>query len=148
MDKQESILIFIYVCSMLKWYIYIYISKKINPFGSDTKKFWENEVKTMSADALAPCITRTPATMVLTVLDKQFLVFHFEGFQLPVPILCWDKKNMKKFYVFTNKISTRRVIAVLIYCQTSNIRCTKSQNLTVSCLILQLSLPNLLKPDV
>ena len=32
------------------------------------------------------------------------------------------------------------------YCQTSNIRRTKSQNLNVSHLVLQLSLPNLLKP--
>ena len=32
------------------------------------------------------------------------------------------------------------------YCQTSNIRCTKSQN--VFRLVFQLSLPNLLKPDV
>ena len=34
------------------------------------------------------------------------------------------------------------------YHQTSNIRCTKSQNLNVSHLILQLSLPHLLKPGV
>ena len=32
--------------------------------------------------------------------------------------------------------------------QTSNIRCTKSQTLKVSCLVLQLPLPNSLKPDV
>ena len=34
------------------------------------------------------------------------------------------------------------------YSQISNIRCTKSQNLNVSCLILQLSLRNPLKPGV
>ena len=34
------------------------------------------------------------------------------------------------------------------YRQISNISRTKSQNLTVSCLVLQLSLPNLLKPCV
>ena len=34
------------------------------------------------------------------------------------------------------------------YNQTSNIRHTKSQNLNVSCLALQLSLCNLLKPGV
>ena len=32
------------------------------------------------------------------------------------------------------------------YCQTPRIRCTKSQNLKVPCLILQFSLPNPLKP--
>ena len=36
----------------------------------------------------------------------------------------------------------------LEYCQSSNIWHTKSQNLTVSHLILQLSLPNPLKPGV
>ena len=36
----------------------------------------------------------------------------------------------------------------LRYHKTSNIRCTKSQNLNDSRLVLQLSLPNLLKPGV
>ena len=36
----------------------------------------------------------------------------------------------------------------LAYHQTSDIRCTKSQNLNVSHLVLHLSLPNLLKPGV
>ena len=35
-----------------------------------------------------------------------------------------------------------------MYCQTSNIGCTKSPNLNVSRLVLQLSLPNPLKPGV
>ena len=35
-----------------------------------------------------------------------------------------------------------------IYRWIFNIRCTKSQNLNVSCLVLQLSLPNLLKPCI
>ena len=34
------------------------------------------------------------------------------------------------------------------YCQTFNIRCTKSQNLNISRLVLQLSLPNPFKPGV
>ena len=34
------------------------------------------------------------------------------------------------------------------YCQTSNISCTKSQNINASCLVLQLSLPNPLKPGI
>ena len=36
----------------------------------------------------------------------------------------------------------------IIYGQTSNIRCTKSQNLNVSCLVSQLSLLNPLKPGI
>ena len=34
------------------------------------------------------------------------------------------------------------------HCKTSNIRCTKSQTFNTSCLVLQLSLPNLFKPGV
>ena len=37
---------------------------------------------------------------------------------------------------------------VLVYCKTSNIWCTKSQDLNVSYFALQLSLPNPLKPGV
>ena len=39
----------------------------------------------MTADALAPRVARASAAMVLTMEDKQILVFHEEGFQLPVP---------------------------------------------------------------
>ena len=38
----------------------------------------------MAADALAPCVTKTPAVMVLTMQDEQPLVFHKAGFQLGV----------------------------------------------------------------
>ena len=37
---------------------------------------------------------------------------------------------------------------IVMYCQNSNIRCSKSRNVNVSHLILQLSLPNPLKPGV
>ena len=37
---------------------------------------------------------------------------------------------------------------VSIYCQISNIRCNKSETLNVSCLVLQLSLPNPLGPGI
>ena len=43
---------------------------------------------------------------------------------------------------------TDRQWSNIIYYQTSNIRCTKSQNLNVTCLIFQLSLHNLLKSGV
>ena len=39
-------------------------------------------------------------------------------------------------------------LVVCIYRKVSNIRRTKSQNLNDSCLVLQLSLPNRLKPGV
>ena len=34
----------------------------------------------MAADALAPCVAKSPAAMVLTMWDKRVLVFHEEGF--------------------------------------------------------------------
>ena len=39
----------------------------------------------MAADALAPYVARSSATMVFTLWDKQVLVFHGERFQLTVP---------------------------------------------------------------
>ena len=40
---------------------------------------------TMVADALAPCVNKASASMVLIMQGKQLLVFHKEGFQLTVP---------------------------------------------------------------
>ena len=45
----------------------------------------------MATDALAPCVTRPPAAMVLTILDKPVIAFHEEGFQLTEP-----PKHVKK----------------------------------------------------
>ena len=41
----------------------------------------------MATNALAPYITRPSAVMVLTMLNKQIIVFHEKGFQLPH---CWE----------------------------------------------------------
>ena len=53
----------------------------------------------MAADALAPCLARSSATMTLTTQDKWVLVFHWEGFQLPVPssVLRNDRKGKYDF---------------------------------------------------
>ena len=42
----------------------------------------------MTTDALAPCVTRPSAAMVLCVQDKGALIFREEGFQLPTPFQC------------------------------------------------------------
>ena len=42
----------------------------------------------MAADALAPCVARPSATMVLTKQDKKLFVFHEERSELPVPPEC------------------------------------------------------------
>ena len=59
-------------------------------------------------------------------------------------------KHIKVFLSFVNSKCGRKMISWgnPTNCQTSNIRCTKSQNLNVSCLVLQLFLPNPLKPGV
>ena len=39
----------------------------------------------MVADALAPCVARTSAAMILIIYNRQFLVLPEEEFQLLVP---------------------------------------------------------------
>ena len=53
-------------------------------------------VNTMAVDALASCIARSSVTMVLTMQDKWVLVFHKEGFQLPVLSQFWEIINKAK----------------------------------------------------
>ena len=57
--------------------------------GAANRIFWTNWVNTMAADALAPCIARSSATMVLTVQGKWIFVFHEDEFQLPTPSQWW-----------------------------------------------------------
>ena len=59
----------------------------------------------MVPDALAPCVARSSAAMMLTLRNEWILIFHKEGFQLPAPsqyremmyntnnIFCVAKKN-------------------------------------------------------
>ena len=42
------------------------------------RMFRENEVNSIDADALAPCVSRSSAAMILTVQDKQVLVLYNE----------------------------------------------------------------------
>ena len=70
-----------------------------NPVGTETGMFWDNYINTI-ADDLAPCIARSSLTTVLFMLDKQVLAFHEEGFQLPVPLQCWEAmENAEMLYV-------------------------------------------------
>ena len=56
---------------------------KFTHSGIKARMFCENKVNIMAADALAPCsITRPSAAVLMTVWDKQVLVFHDEKFQL------------------------------------------------------------------
>ena len=44
----------------------------------------------MGADAVAPCVARSSAAMVLAMQDNQVLVFQVEGFQLLVSSPSWE----------------------------------------------------------
>ena len=44
----------------------------------------------MTADALAPCVAKSTASMILTVQDKYILVFLKKIFQLTAPSQCWE----------------------------------------------------------
>ena len=71
----------------------------INPFSAETGILQDKWVDTMAADALAPCVARASASMVLTMQDKQLLVFHKERFQRPV--LSQDREMIENTNVFS-----------------------------------------------
>ena len=50
------------------------------PYHTGTELFRFNIVDIMIADALASRVAKTSACMILTVLNKQVLVLHEEGF--------------------------------------------------------------------
>ena len=63
--------------------------------------FQDSLVNTMAADALAPSLARSSAAIVLTMQDGRVLVFHEEGFQLPVASQCWEMmENVDVFSYF------------------------------------------------
>ena len=47
--------------------------------AAETRIFQVNEVSTIAVDALAPCVARTSAAMVLIIQDKWILIFHGES---------------------------------------------------------------------
>ena len=60
--------------------------RKWSKYQSLTWPCWYNWVNTIAAYALAPCITRSSATMELTRQDKRVVVNYEEWFQ---PLLQW-----------------------------------------------------------
>ena len=62
----------------------------LNPSGAETRILWDSWVNVMATDALAPWISRSSPTMLLTMQDKRVLVFNKNFFQLPVPSQCWQ----------------------------------------------------------
>ena len=57
--------------------------------------FQDSKVSSMAIDALAHCITRSSATMLLTVQKKWICVSHVEGFWLSVSSQSWELRKGK-----------------------------------------------------
>ena len=71
---------------------------------AETRIFQDNEVNTMTADALAPFVTRTSVTMVLNVwLTEPFFLIRKD-----FNYFC-HMSSFVYFYVFSGKFSTTRV---------------------------------------
>ena len=63
----------------------------------------------MAADALAPCVARSSAAMLLIMQDKLIFVFHEEGYQELVWHF-WEMINDANiFYVSSNKSSSSQI---------------------------------------
>ena len=70
----------------------------LNQSGADARIFWEDSVRTMANDALAPCNTKSKAATVLSLKGKHVLVFHEKWFQLPVPSECCEMIQNTSMY--------------------------------------------------
>ena len=57
--------------------------KSFNPSCAENWILQENNINTLAADTLAPCVTRSSAAMVLSIQDKFVFVFFEEEFEVP-----------------------------------------------------------------
>ena len=78
----------------------------INPSGAKTGIIHENLVNTIAADALAPCVARSSAAMLLIMWDHQVLVFDEQEFLVLVPSRCREKmENIKTYFYVLSETS-------------------------------------------
>ena len=74
-----------------------------NPFDAAARIVQQNKVNIMAAEALAPCVARTSAAMVLNMQNKQVFAFYEERFHLRQPYQCWERiDNANIILCFTN----------------------------------------------
>ena len=60
----------------------------------------------MVSNVLAPCVTRSSATMIIKMQDNHVYVSHKEEFQLPVSSQFWEIRKMQiDFHVFLTHLS-------------------------------------------
>ena len=111
--------------------------------GHETCIFQENQVNIGATDALAPCVAMPSVAMILNIRISSTCAMSV-------------LRNIKNANVQYTRRNRSGIILPLSspnnvfrnYRKTSCISRTKSPNLDVSCLVLQLSLPNPLKPGV
>ena len=86
-----------------------------NPFGAELGMFRDNSLNIITSDALAPCITRSSAAVVLTAQDKQVLVFLGGGFQWPGSSWCWEMVENANMILFPKITSAEQGWSAPIY---------------------------------
>ena len=71
----------------------------------------ENQVNTMAADVLAPCVTSLIAAMALNMPNTWVFVFYREGFQLNVLSQCWLMMKCQNLLLFP-KINSAQDLSI------------------------------------
>ena len=54
----------------------------------------------LASNALDPCVAKSSATMLLTMQDKQVVVFHKEGFQLHATSQCLEMMRNANIFLW------------------------------------------------
>ena len=68
--------------------LYAILDFLLNLFGAETRIFWDCLVSFMAPDALAPCVTRTSAAMIVILCNADFVDFRGSDFKQPVTFQC------------------------------------------------------------
>ena len=99
-------------CLRLAWY-----SEFLNPSGSEVRIYCYNQINIMTADALAPCVAKSTASMILTVRDKYILVFLKKIFQLTArsQFMRNDTEWCKCIFIFPKRYSAWQELNQMYY---------------------------------
>ena len=74
--------------------------------NADTRLFQGNKINIMAADALAPCVTRPSAAIILSTINLDIIVFVSSAFQQPASFGSWRMLwHANIFFMFSLKIS-------------------------------------------
>ena len=78
--------------------------------GAESVIFQEKQGNTIAVNVLAHCITRSSATMILTMLQTQAIAFHEEWFQPPGPSQYYEKMDYAVIFLFPEIDLARQAI--------------------------------------